>query len=53
MQIGIGIAAQYLATAVVNDVLAIASFSAGLLLGIFALGCVHRGVSASEPPWRD
>jgi solute:Na+ symporter, SSS family len=38
IQIGIGIVAQYWATSVVNDVLAIASFSAGLLLGIFALG---------------
>ena len=43
LQIGIGIIAQYWATAVVNDVLAIASFSVGLLLGIFALGVfTHR-----------
>ena len=43
IQICIGIAAQYLATAVVNDVLAIAGFSAGILLGIFALGVLtHR-----------
>jgi SSS family solute:Na+ symporter len=43
IQIGIGIVAQSWATSVVNDVLAIASFSAGLLLGIFALGVfTHR-----------
>ncbi|NLX54742.1 MAG: sodium/solute symporter [Planctomycetaceae bacterium] len=44
IQIGIGIVAQYFATAVVNDVLAIASFAAGLLLGVFALGVFTRRV---------
>ncbi len=44
IQIGIGIAAQYLATAVVNDVLAVAGFSAGILLGIFALGVLTQRV---------
>ncbi len=38
IQIAIGIAGMYLATAVVNDVLAIAGFTAGVLLGVFALG---------------
>jgi SSS family transporter len=44
LQIGLGMAAQHLATAVVNDVLAIAGFTAGLLLGIFALGVLTRRV---------
>jgi solute:Na+ symporter, SSS family len=48
IQIGIGIAAQYFATAVVNDVLAVASFSAGILLGIFALGMFTRRVGQHE-----
>jgi Na+/proline symporter len=38
LQIGVGIAARQLTQSVVNDALAIAGFSAGLLLGIFALG---------------
>jgi SSS family transporter len=44
LQIVIGIAAQDYAKSVVNDVLAIASFSAGLLLGIFALGVFAASV---------
>ena len=38
VQIGVGIAARHLTQSVVNDALAIAGFSAGLLLGVFALG---------------
>ncbi|MCU0961332.1 MAG: sodium:solute symporter [Pirellulaceae bacterium] len=44
VQIAVGIAARHLATAVVNNVLAIASVTAGLLLGIFALGVLTRRV---------
>ncbi len=44
LQIAVGIGAQRLATAVVNNVLAIASVTAGLLLGIFALGVCTRRV---------
>ncbi len=44
VQIGIGIAGMYLATAVVNDVLAIAGFTSGLLLGVFALGVLTTRV---------
>ena len=42
VQIGVGIAARHLTQSVVNDALAIAGFSAGLLLGIFALGVLYR-----------
>ncbi len=38
LQIGIGIGASYLSTSVVGDALAIAGFTAGILLGVFALG---------------
>ncbi|QDT01858.1 Sodium/glucose cotransporter [Rubripirellula lacrimiformis] len=38
LQIIIGIGASYLSTSVVGDALAIAGFTAGILLGIFALG---------------
>jgi len=44
IQMAIGVSAQYFATAVVDDVLGIASFSAGILLGIFALGLFTRRV---------
>ena len=44
IQIGIGIAGKYLAEPVVNNVLAIAGFTAGLLLGVFALGAFTRSV---------
>lgn len=38
LQIGIAIAASEISRSVVNDALAIAGFSAGLLLGVFVLG---------------
>ena len=38
LQIMLGIAGMYLATAVVDAVLAIAGFTSGVLLGVFALG---------------
>ncbi|WP_145422060.1 sodium:solute symporter [Planctomycetes bacterium K23_9] len=38
LQIAIGIGASYVSTSVVGDALAIAGFTAGILLGIFALG---------------
>jgi SSS family transporter len=44
LQIGIGIAGMYLVTAVVDNVLAVAGFTSGLLLGVFALGALTRGV---------
>ena len=44
VQIIIGIAAQYLADPVVSGALAIAGFSAGLLLGVFCLGVLTRRV---------
>ncbi|MHB8973398.1 MAG: sodium:solute symporter [Pirellulaceae bacterium] len=44
LQIGIGLAAQFLAGAVINNVLAIAGFTAGVLLGVFALGVLTRRV---------
>ena len=44
VQIAVGVLAQDLTQSVVNDALAIASFSAGLLLGIFALGVLTRRV---------
>jgi Na+/proline symporter len=42
IQIGIGIYARQLDKAVVDNALAIAGFSAGLLLGVFALGVLTR-----------
>ncbi len=42
IQIGIGIYARELGKAVVDNALAIAGFSAGLLLGVFALGVLTR-----------
>jgi SSS family transporter len=44
LQIAIGIAAQGLESSVVTNVLAVAGFSAGLLLGVFALGILTRRV---------
>jgi SSS family transporter len=44
LQIAVGILARNLTDSVVTDALAIASFSAGLLLGIFALGIFTRAV---------
>jgi Na+/proline symporter len=38
LQIGIGIGGSFLSTSVVGDALAIAGFTAGILLGVFALG---------------
>lgn len=42
VQIAVGISARHLTQSVVNDALAIAGFSAGLLLGVFALGVLVR-----------
>ncbi|MBM4089342.1 MAG: sodium/solute symporter [Planctomycetes bacterium] len=42
VQIGVGIAGMKLATFIIHDVLAIAGFTAGLLLGVFALGVLTR-----------
>jgi Na+/proline symporter len=44
LQIAVGILARDLTESVVTDALAIASFSAGLLLGTFALGILTRSV---------
>jgi solute:Na+ symporter, SSS family len=44
VQIAIGIAADKFATSVVEDALAIAGFSAGILLGVFSLGVLTRRV---------
>lgn len=44
IQIAVGIAAQYFATRVVSDVLAIAGFTAGILLGVFLLGVLTQRV---------
>jgi Na+/proline symporter len=38
VQMGIATAAQWLSTSVVNDALAIAGFTSGILLGVFCLG---------------
>lgn len=45
VQIGIGIAGRSFAESVVNDVLAIAGFATGLLLGLFFLGVLTRRVT--------
>ena len=42
VQIGVGIGASYISRSVVNDALAIAGFTAGILLGIFALGILTK-----------
>lgn len=44
VQIGVGIAADHFSGSVVADALAIASFAAGLLLGIFLLGVLTERV---------
>jgi Na+/proline symporter len=44
IQIVIAMAAVHVAKAVINDVLAVAGFSAGILLGLFALGVFTRRV---------
>ena len=44
LQIAVGILARDVTQSVVSDALAIASFSAGLLLGVFALGVLTRRV---------
>jgi SSS family transporter len=48
IQIGIGIAAMAFASNVVSDALAIASFSAGLLLGLFFLGVLTKRVNQTS-----
>jgi SSS family transporter len=42
VQIAIGIGASYISDSVVGDALAIAGFTAGILLGVFALGVFTR-----------
>jgi len=44
VQIGIGILAAYVSRSVVSDALAIAGFSAGMLLGVFLLGLALRRI---------
>ncbi len=44
LQVSLGIAGMYLATSIVENVLAIAGFTAGVLLGVFALGQLARQV---------
>lgn len=44
IQIGVAVAGQYFVTNVVNDVLAIAGFTAGVLLGVFLLGVLTQQV---------
>lgn len=44
VQILVGIAASRISRSVVNDALAIAGFTAGILLGVFALGVLTRRV---------
>ena len=48
IQVQIGIAASYLSRNVVNDALAIAGFTAGILLGVFGLGVLTRRVGQSS-----
>jgi Na+/proline symporter len=43
VQMGVGIGGQFLAKAVVDNVLAIAGFTTGIVLGIFFLGIFGRG----------
>lgn len=42
VQIGVGIGASYISKSVVEDALGIAGFTAGILLGVFALGFATR-----------
>jgi SSS family solute:Na+ symporter len=48
IQVGVGIAGRYLQESVINNVLAIASFTTGLTLGLFFLGVLTRRVSQSS-----
>lgn len=48
IQIGVGFGATLLADAVVNNALTIAGFSAGLLLGVYALGVLTTSVGQSS-----
>ncbi len=45
VQIGVGMAGPYFAKSVIDSVLAIASFSTGVVLGVFFLGILTRRVS--------
>jgi solute:Na+ symporter, SSS family len=45
VQIGVGIAGQFLVQSVIDNVLAIASFTSGVVLGVFFLGVLTRRVS--------
>jgi SSS family transporter len=47
IQVGVGIAGRHLRESVINNVLAIASFTTGLTLGLFFLGVFTRRVSQS------
>ena len=47
VQIAVGIAASRISRSVVNDALAIAGFTAGILLGVFALGVLTTRVRQS------
>jgi hypothetical protein len=51
VQIAIGIAGMHLADAVVDNVLAIASFAWGLLLRVFTLGVASRRVDQQTALW--
>jgi Na+/proline symporter len=45
VQIGVGLVGRYFASNVVNDVLAIAGFTTGIILGVFFLGILTRHVT--------
>ncbi len=47
LQIGVGIGASFLSQSVVSDALAIAGFTAGILLGVFLLGVGSRRANQS------
>lgn len=47
LQIGVGIGASYISRSVVNDALAIAGFTAGILLGVFLLGTFTKSARQS------
>lgn len=48
VQIAVGIGASHLSSSVVSDALAIAGFTAGILLGIFALGVLTRRTKQTD-----
>lgn len=48
VQIGVGIGASYISRSVVSDALAIAGFSAGILLGVFTLGVTTKRVGRTS-----